>query len=88
MSVPIQPLADYVVAKQEEAESKTASGLYLPGNAQEKPKIAKVLAIGKDVKDVKVGDRIIYGGYSNEAVKHGGEDYLLVKLENIYATVK
>ena len=88
MSVPIQPLADYVVAQQEEAETKTASGLYIPGGAQEKPKVAKVLAVGKEVKDVKVGDRIIYGGYSTETVKHGGEDYLLIKLENIYATVK
>lgn len=88
MSVPIQPLADYVVAQQEEAETKTASGLYIPGGAQEKPKVAKVLAVGKDVKDVKVGDRIIYGGYSNETIKHAGDEYMLIKLENIYATVK
>ena len=47
-----------------------------------------MLAVGKDVKDLKVGVRIIYGGYSTEAVKHGGQDYLLIKLENIYATVK
>lgn len=88
MSVPIQPLADYVVASQEEAETKTASGLYIPGGAQEKPKVAKVLAVGSSVKDVKTGDRIIYGGYSNETIKHGGAEYLLIKLENIYATVK
>ena len=88
MSVPITPLADYVVAQQEEAETKTASGLYLPGNAQEKPKVAKVLAVGKKVSDVKAGDRIIYGGYSNEAVKYGGTEYILIKAENIFATVK
>ncbi len=88
MSVPINPLADYVVAQQEEAETKTASGLYLPGNAQEKPKVAKVLAVGKKVDDVKVGDRIIYGGYSNEVVKYGGSEYILIKAENIFATVK
>jgi len=58
MSVPIQPLADYVVSQAEAAQAKTASGLYLPDNAQEKPKIAKVLAIGKDVKQIKVGDKI------------------------------
>ena len=79
MSVPIQPLADYVVAQQEEAETKTASGLYIPGGAQEKPKVAKVLAIGPDVKHLKPGDRVIYGGYSNESVKHGGQEYILVK---------
>jgi chaperonin GroES len=88
MSAKIQPLADYVVAQAEEAASKTASGLYLPDNAQEKPKTAKVIAVGKDVKNVKVGDRIIYGGYSNTDVKIGSEEYMLVKEENIYATVK
>ncbi len=88
MSVPIKPLADYVVVQQEEASSKTASGLYLPDNAQEKPKTAKVLAVGKDVKEVKVGDRVVYGGYSNTEVKQDGQEYILVKEENIYATVK
>lgn len=88
MAVKIQPLADYVVASQEEAETKTASGLYIPGGAQEKPKVAKVLAVGKDVKNVKVGDRIIYGGYSNTDVKMDNETYMLIKEENIYATVK
>lgn len=87
MAVKIQPLADYVVAQQEEAETKTASGLYIPGGAQEKPKVAKVLAAGKDVKNVKVGDRIIYGGYSNTDVKMDNETYMLIKEENIYATV-
>ncbi|MEK7602821.1 MAG: co-chaperone GroES [Patescibacteria group bacterium] len=88
MAVNIQPLADYVVVQAEEAASKTASGLYLPEGAQEKPKTAKVLAVGKEVKGVKVGDRIIYGGYSNTEIKHDGQDYILIKEENIYATVK
>ena len=88
MSVPIQPLADYVVAQGEEAETKTASGLYLPGNAQEKPKVAKVLAVGKDVKQVKTGDRIIYKSYSTTDVKLGKDEYILVKEEDVLATVK
>ena len=88
MAVNIQPLADYVVAQQEEAETKTASGLYLPGNAQEKPKVAKVLAVGKEVKQLKVGDRIIYKSYSTTEVKLGADDYILVKEEDILATVK
>lgn len=88
MAVNIQPLADYVVAVAEQAESKTASGLYLPGNAQEKPKVAKVVAVGKEAKQVKVGDRIIYKSYSTTEVKVGAEDYLLVKEEDILATVK
>lgn len=88
MSVPIQPLADYIVAQQEEAAAKTASGLYLPDAAQEKPKLANVLAVGKSVNEVKVGDKVIYGGYSTTEIKHGGQTYLLIKEENVYATVK
>ena len=88
MSVPIQPLADYVVAVTEEAANKTASGLYLPDNAKEKPKIAKVVATGKQVKEIKVGDRIIYKSYSTTDVKVDRDEYLLVKEEDILATVK
>jgi chaperonin GroES len=88
MSAKIQPLAQYVVATQEEAETKTASGIYLPDKAAEKPKIAKVLAVGKDVKEVKVGDKIIYGGYSHSEVKVDAKEYLLIKEEDIYAVVK
>jgi len=73
MAVKIQPL--------------TASGLYIPGGAQEKPKIAKVLATGKDAKNVKVGDRIIYKSYSTTDVKVGKDDYILVKEEDVLATV-
>ena len=87
MAAKIQPLADYVLAQQEEAESRTASGLYLPGNAQEKPKVAKVLSVGILVKDVKAGDKIIYGGYSTTEVKMDGETFLLIKNESVYATV-
>jgi len=88
MTVPIQPLADYVVAKNEEAVNKTASGLYLPEAAAEKPKTANVLAVGKDVSRVKVGDKIIYKSYSTTEVKVGAEEYMLVKEEDIIATVK
>jgi chaperonin GroES len=88
MSVPLQPLADYVVAQQLEAQTKTASGLYLPGGAQEKPKVVKVVATGKDVKAVKTGDQIIYKGYSETNIKVDGTEYVLVKEEDIIATVK
>ena len=88
MSVNIQPLADYVVAQAEEPETKTASGLYLPDSAQEKPKTAKVVAVGKDAKQLKVGDRIIYKSYSNTDVKVGSDEYILVKEEDVLAIVK
>lgn len=83
--VPITPLADYVVVQQEEAKNQTASGLYLPDKGVDKPKIAHILAVGPLVKDVKVGDRVVYGGYSNTDIKIDGVEYMLVKNENIYA---
>ncbi len=88
MSVPIQPVADYVVAVHEEAEAKTSSGLLLPGGAQEKPKVAKVVAVGPSVAGVKKGDKILYKSYSTTEVKLAREDYILVKEEDILATVK
>jgi chaperonin GroES len=88
MSSAIQPLADYVVAVNEEPETKTASGLYIPESAQEKPKTVKVVAVGKDVKAVKAGDRIIYKSYSSTEVKVGKDEYVLIKEEDILATVK
>lgn len=88
MSVPIEPMADYIVAQPEEAATKTASGLYIPGGAQEKPTVAKVVAVAKAVKNIKVGDKIIYKSYSQTEVKVGNENYLLVKEEDVLATVK
>lgn len=88
MSTPLQPLGDYVVAQAEEAETKTASGFYLPGNAQEKPKTAKIVAVGPNAAQVKVGDKIVYKSYSTTEVKVGKEEFILVKEEDILATVK
>jgi chaperonin GroES len=88
MSTPLQPLGDYVVAQAEAAESKTKSGLYLPDNAQEKPKTAKVVATGPAVRQVKNGDRIVYKSFSTTDVKVDGADYILVEEKDILATVK
>jgi chaperonin GroES len=87
MSVPIKPLADRVVATSEEADSKTASGLYLPDNAKEKPVVAKVEAVGPDVKSIKKGDRIVYKEYSTTELKLDGTEYLIVKEEDVLATL-
>jgi chaperonin GroES len=87
MSSAIKPLADYVVAQAEEAETKTASGLYIPESAQEKPKTVTVVAVGKDVKLVKVGDRIIHKSFTTTEVKVGNDEYILVKEEDVIATV-
>ncbi|MGH7158283.1 MAG: co-chaperone GroES [Candidatus Saccharimonadales bacterium] len=97
MSATINPLGDYIVAQAEEASTKTASGLYLPNGAAEKPKVAKVAAVGPGkVGDdnervpmtVKVGDRILYKNYSETEVKVDGKSYLLVKEEDVLATIK
>mgnify|MGYP001115389789 CR=1 FL=1 len=86
MSAKVQPLAEYVVVVAEEAPNKTASGLYLPGGAAEKPKIAKVVAAGKAVQDVKVGDRVLYT-YETTTVKVDGEAYIIIDQKNLIATV-
>lgn len=87
MSTPIKPLADRIVAVREVAASKTASGIYLPDNAKEKPVLAKVEAVGPAVKSLKVGDKIIYKEYSTTELKIDGTEYLIVKEEDVLATV-
>jgi chaperonin GroES len=87
MKTKIQPLADYVVAQSEEPAIKTASGIYLPENTAHKSQIAVVLSVGKEVKNVKAGDRIIHKGYSSTELKLSGEEFMLVKEEDIIATV-
>ena len=87
MATKLQPLADWVVAEQEEASTRTASGLYLPDKAAEKPMVAKVLKVGKKVKDVKPGDRIVYKSYSTTEIKLDDAEYVLVKEEDILAKV-
>lgn len=87
MSSPIAPLGDRVVAVREQAAEKTASGLFLPDNAKEKPVVAKVVAVGKDAKTVKVGDRVLYKEYSTTELKIDGIEYLVVKEEDILGTL-
>ena len=97
MATSISPKADYVVAQAEEVSNKTASGLYLPDNATEKPKTAKIIAVGpgkvgddneRIPVDLKVGDRIVYKSYSTTDVKVDGQDYILVKEEDVLAIIK
>jgi chaperonin GroES len=87
MSTPIKPLADRVVATRIEAATKTASGLYLTDTAKEKPVVAEVKAVGPDVKSVKKGDKILYKEYSTTEIKIDGSEFLIVKEEDILATV-
>ena len=79
------PLGDRVVLKQLVAEETTKSGIVLPGQAQEKPQQAD----GKEVKmEVAVGDQVIYSKYAGTEVKLDGEEYIIVKQNDILAVVK
>lgn len=82
----IKPLADRVVAKKEAATTTTASGILL-GEAKEKPNTAVVESVGPDVKSVKKGDRILYREYSATEIKLDSTDYLIIKEEDILATL-
>ena len=90
------PLGDRVVLKQVEAEETTASGIVLPGQAQEKPQQAEVIAVGpggvvegKEVKmEVEVGNKVIYSKYAGTEVKLDGEEYIIVKQNDILAIVE
>lgn len=84
MAVKITPLANKVVAKQEESSGKTSSGFYLPEDAKDKPEIATVVAVGKDVKEVKKGDKIVYKTYSSP-IKIEGEEYLMLEEKEVLA---
>lgn len=90
----IKPLGDRVVIKKFEAEEKTKSGIVLPGQAQEKPQMAEVVAVGPGTKDVemelKVGDKIIFPSYApgSAEVKFEGEEYTILKQGDILAVVE
>ena len=90
------PLGDRVVLKQVEAEETTKSGLILTTSAQEKPQEAEVIAVGpggmvdgKEVTiQVKPGDKVIYSKYAGNEVKLEGEEYIIVRQNDILAVVE
>ena len=86
------PLADRVVLKQLEAETKTKTGIILTSSAQEKPQEAEVVAVRPGTDDVKmevsVGQKVIYSKYAGTNVKMGEEEYIIVKQSDILAVVE
>lgn len=92
----IRPLGDRVVIKRLEAEETTKSGIVLPNTAKEKPQEAEVVAVGpggvvdgKEVKmEVKVGDKVLFSKYSGTEVKLDGEDFIILKQDDILAIVE
>lgn len=92
----LQPLNDKIVVKREEAEEKTAKGLYLPSAAQEKPRKGKVIALGQGKYlengkrsgfQVKEGDKVLFSSYAGSEVKLGDDEYLIMSEDDILAIV-
>ncbi|MDR0972230.1 MAG: co-chaperone GroES [Bacteroidales bacterium] len=87
----VQPLADRVLVKPQEAENKTASGIIIPDTAKEKPMKGEVIAVGMGKKDepmcVKVGDKVLYGKYSGTEITIDGTEYLIMRESDIYAII-
>lgn len=85
----IKPLADRVLIEPQEAQKQTASGLFIPDTAKEKPQQGKVLAAGPGKKDepmeVKIGDTVLYGKYAGTEVSVDDKKYLIVKQSDILA---
>ena len=88
----IKPLADRVLIEPKEAETKTASGLYIPDSAKEKPQQGQVVAVGNGKKDepmeLKVGDTVLYGKYAGTEITVDGKDYLIMRQSDVVAVLK
>jgi chaperonin GroES len=87
----IKPLADRVLVEPAAAETKTSSGIIIPDTAKEKPQKGKIVAVGAGTKDnpitVSVGDSVLYGKYAGTELQHEGNDYLIMKEDDILAIV-
>ena len=88
----IKPLGDRVVIKKLEAEEKTQGGLILTSAAKERPQVAEVVAVGpgtSDVKmEVKVGDKVVFAKYGGTEIKFEGEEYTIMRQDDILAVVE
>ena len=92
----LRPLADRVIIKSSEVEETTKSGLILTGSAKEKPQMAEAIAVGPGgivdgkevVMNVAVGDKVIYSKYAGNEVKVDGEEYIIVRQNDILAVVE
>ena len=98
MATRIRPLADRLIVKRvDEQEQKSAGGIIIPDTAKEKPQEGKVVAVGRgklndDGKviplDVKAGDRILFGKYSGSEIKIDGNEYLILREDEILAILE
>ena len=88
----VKPLADRVLVEPKEAETKTASGLFIPDTAKEKPQAGTVVAVGPGKKDepmeLKVGDKVLYGKYAGTELNVDGKIYIMMRQSDIMAVVE
>ena len=93
----IRPLGDRVLLQRTEAEDKTAGGILLPDSAKEKPKEGKIIAVGdgrvldngeRSKFSVKKGDRVLFTSYAGTEVKVGGQEYLVMREEDILGVIE
>ncbi len=83
MSIKFKPLKDRVFVSYTNELEKTAGGLYIPDTAKEKPQTGKVEAVGEEVKQIKVGDKILFDKYSGSKINIDNNEYLIVKEEDV-----
>jgi chaperonin GroES len=92
----LRPLYDRIVVKRIEEQETTRNGIFIPDSAKEKPQEGEVMAIGKGKRledgkvvtlDVKTGDRILFGKYSGNEIKIDGEDYLIMREDDVLAII-
>ena len=83
MGVKFKPLKDRVFVSYTEELEKTAGGLYIPDSAKEKPQSCKVEAVGEEVKQLKVGDNVLFDRYSGSKINIENTEYLIVKEEDV-----
>jgi chaperonin GroES len=90
--IKIKPLADRVIIEPMSAEVKTASGIYIPDTAQEKPQKGKVLAVGTGTKDevmtLKVGDSVLYGKYAGTEITYENDKFLIMRQSDVLAVIE
>jgi chaperonin GroES len=83
VSMKFKPLRDRVFVSYSEEAERTAGGIYIPEAAKEKPQKGKIEAVGSEVKNLKVGDTILFDKYSGSKINMDGTDYLIVKEEDV-----
>jgi chaperonin GroES len=93
----IKPLGDRILVKPVEEEEEKIGGIIIPDTAKEKPQEGEIVAVGpgkmlesgeRQAMSVKVGDKILYGKYSSTEIKYGGEEYLIMREDDILAVLE